>query len=278
MDENSGWIKLHRCLIDKAIWTCSTPEHCKILINLLIMANHEVKEWIWQGEKFKANSGQFVTSLESIRKKCGKGITIQNIRSALEKFKKLEFLTYESTKTGRLITIVNWQAYQSINEYSNKDSNKEPTNDQQTGNKEPTTNKNDKNNKNVRSNIYTPEFEKFYSEYPRSENKSQTFINWKSKLKNGLTVDLIMKAVENYKIKCEDEEKEKRYCFNSSNFLGKANYVNDYLPKNFDPSKIKSKGGTSYGADKKFTGTNETKNYTSGKYGNFFKRDIESGS
>lgn len=31
------------------------------------------------------------------------------------------------------------------------------------------------------------------------------------------------------------------------------------------------KGGTSYGADKKSTGTDEAKDYTSGKYGNFFK-------
>ncbi|MBU2701116.1 hypothetical protein Ga0466249_002227 [Sporomusaceae bacterium BoRhaA] len=137
-----GWIKLYRVLIEKAIWTCSTPEHCKILITLLMMANHEEKQWIWKGKKFEAKPGQFVTSLESIRKKCGKGVSTQNVRSALEKFKNLEFLTYEATKTGRLVTIVNWRSYQSKEDESNKDSNKRVTNDQQTSNKEPTTNKN----------------------------------------------------------------------------------------------------------------------------------------
>lgn len=270
MDENSGWIKLYRCLIGKAIWTDSTPEHCKILITLMMMANHKGRQWVWQDKKFEAKPGQFVTSAQSIIKKCGKGITRQNVRSALAKFEKLDFLTYEATKTGMLVTIVNWQVYQAIKEDANQPTNHEPTNDQPTTNQRPTTNKNDKNNKNVRSNIYTPEFEVFYAEYPRSENKSQTFTNWKSKLKNGLTVDLIMKAVKNYKFKCEAEKTENQYCYKSSNFLGKANYVNDYLPENFDPSKIKSKGGTSYGADKKSIGTDEAKNYKSGKYGNFF--------
>jgi DNA replication protein DnaD len=148
MDDSNGWIKLYRRLTEKAIWTCSTPEHCKILITLLMMANHEEKQWIWQGKKFEASPGQFVTSLSSIKKKCGKGISTQNIRSALDKFKKLEFLTCEATKTGRLITIVNWQVYQSKDNCTNKDSNKEVTKSQQTSNKEPTTNKNDKNYKN----------------------------------------------------------------------------------------------------------------------------------
>ncbi|MBP2638869.1 MAG: hypothetical protein H6Q72_4776 [Firmicutes bacterium] len=134
-----GWIKIYRCLTEKAIWTCSTPEHCKILITLLMMANSETKQWVWQGKQFEANPGQFVTSADSIIKKCGKGITRQNVRSALEKFKKLDFLTYETTKTGMLITIVNWDTYQDKPKQTNQDSNQEPTNDQPTTNHQPLT-------------------------------------------------------------------------------------------------------------------------------------------
>ena len=154
-----GWIKLHRCLFNKAIWQNSTPEQKVILITLLGMANHKGKEWEWKGKQFKAKPGMLVTSLDSICTRCGKGISVQNVRSALNKFEKYEFLTQEVTKTGRLITIVNWGIYQGVIEEGNKDTNKEVTNDQQstnkevtksqqTGNKEVTTNKNDKNNNN----------------------------------------------------------------------------------------------------------------------------------
>lgn len=156
---SEGWFKVHRCLFEKAIWQQSTPEQKVILITLLGMANHKGREWEWKGKQFKAEPGMLVTSLESIALRCGKGISIQNVRSALKKFIKYEFLTEEVTKTGRLITILNWEIYQGSALITNKEvnkevtddqqsTNKELTNSQQTDNKELTPNKNDKNNKN----------------------------------------------------------------------------------------------------------------------------------
>ena len=135
------YIKLYRILIKKPIWLRSTPEHKAILITLLLLANHKEAEWEWMGEKFKVYPGQFVTSLESIRKKTGKGITIQNVRSCLKRFEKLQFATSKATKAGRLITIINWDSYQPKKEKATKI----VTNEQQRGNKEATPNKNDKN-------------------------------------------------------------------------------------------------------------------------------------
>ncbi|MDB1728603.1 DnaD domain-containing protein [Enterococcus avium] len=140
-----GWIKLYRQLLEKPIWLESSPEQKVILITLLSMANHEEKEWEWQGVPYKARPGQFVTSLESIRKKCGKGISLQNIRTALKRFEKYEFLTNQSTKQNRLITIINWGVYQE----KNTELTKQPTVISQTPNSQLTTNKNEKNDKNV---------------------------------------------------------------------------------------------------------------------------------
>ena len=67
-----GWVKLHRELMDKAMWKDSTPEQKTVLITLLMMANHYENEWEWKGEKYKAKPGQFVTSLPSIVKSAGK--------------------------------------------------------------------------------------------------------------------------------------------------------------------------------------------------------------
>ena len=123
--QEQGWIKIFRILLDKPIWLQSTPEQKTILITLLLMANHKDKEWEWKGKKFKAKPGQFITSLNSIAKRCGNGISVKNVRSAIERFQKLEFLANESTNTGRLITIANWGLYQKQDTESGKEYGKE---------------------------------------------------------------------------------------------------------------------------------------------------------
>ncbi|UJS28466.1 DnaD domain protein [Macrococcoides canis] len=142
--QRPGYLKLHRALVEKPIWKQSTPEHKAILIQLLIMADFMPSEWEYQGVKYKTEPGQFVTSLQSIADECGKGISVQNVRSALARFERLGFLTNQSTKVNRLITIVNWGLYQAREEKTNKDTNnvtnKEVTKNQQRGNKEVTTN------------------------------------------------------------------------------------------------------------------------------------------
>jgi len=133
----AGWLKLHRDLKDKAIWKNSTPEQKAILISILMEVNYLPSEWEWKGEKFIVQPGQTIKSLQTIADLAG--VTIQNVRTAIARFEKYEFLTNESTKTGRLITIVNWGLYQGEGEPPNKPTNKEPTKSQQRPNKDLTT-------------------------------------------------------------------------------------------------------------------------------------------
>jgi Txe/YoeB family toxin of Txe-Axe toxin-antitoxin module len=144
----SGWVKVYRQLLDKPIWLKSTPEQKSILITLLLMVNHQQKEWEWEGRPYSVESGQVITSLESIAQKCGKGISIQNVRTALIRFEKFGFLTNESTNKNRLITINNWLIYQDKEEVLTNNS----TDEQQAVNKQLTTNKNDKERKNEKEN------------------------------------------------------------------------------------------------------------------------------
>ena len=109
---DTSWIKLYRKLLESPLWLNSTPEHKTIMITLLLMVNHKQKKWEWNGIEFNVKQGQVVTSLESIKQKCGKGISIQNIRSCLKRLEKLQFVTNKSTKSGRLISIINWDSYQ----------------------------------------------------------------------------------------------------------------------------------------------------------------------
>ena len=134
---NTGFIALHRKLLDSPIWQVTTVEQKVILITLLLMANHSEKKWYWQGEEFICQPGQFITSLPNIVKACGNGLTVQNVRTALKKFENMNFLTDQSTKTGRLITIVNWQVYQGKRDVDNRQPNSQLTESQQTPNRQP---------------------------------------------------------------------------------------------------------------------------------------------
>ena len=153
---NDGWISLWRCILEKPIWLNSTPEQKTLMITILLMVNHEPAQWEWKGEKFIIQKGQTITSINSIKNKAGQGISTQNVRSFLKRFEKLGFLTNQSTKTGRLITVINWDSYQ---RKKNKVT-KKVTKTQQRGNKEVTPNNKDKNNNNDnKENIYAPVIE-----------------------------------------------------------------------------------------------------------------------
>lgn len=76
------------------------------------------------------------------------------------------------------------------------------------------------------NNIYTPEFEFFYSQYPRSEDKRRSFNNWKKCLKE-YNVDDLMQACENYKSKVQGTEMQ--FIKNSANFLGRDKFFEDYI-------------------------------------------------
>lgn len=146
--QDKGWICLYRDLLEKTIWQNSTPEQKTILITLLLMANHKQKQWEWKGKKYIVKEGEFITSLEKIALMCGKGITIQNVRTSLKRFEKLQFLTSKSTNKNRLIKIENWGLYQDKENQPNKVTNKQLTSNQQATNKQLTTNNNDNNDNN----------------------------------------------------------------------------------------------------------------------------------
>ena len=120
---NDGWIKLHRCLLDKAAWKLCNEGQKVVLITILMLANREPKRWLWNGEPYECQAGQLITSLPSLADESG--VSVQTVRSAITKLEKLGFLTSESGKNGRLITITNWSTYQGAN-------GKNPTGNQQT--------------------------------------------------------------------------------------------------------------------------------------------------
>lgn len=252
-----GWVKLHRELCCKAIWQCSTSEQKVVLITILLNVNHEQKEWEWQGKKFVCQPGQMITSLASLAEKCGKGISIQNVRTALDKFEKYGFLTNQSTKTGRLISVENWEIYQSNTSEGNKESNNEPTKQSQSSHKEVTTNKNDKHYKNNHI-IYSANFESFWKAYPRKKEKAKAFKNYEARLKNGFSEEEILKAATAYAEECRSRNTEERFIKLGATFLSASTPFTDYLKEGEENGKPNQKRGEAADYYRKFFGNRES--------------------
>lgn len=203
-----GWVKLYRSLLGDPVWQLSTPNQKSVLITILLLASHKKKEWEWNGEKYQIEPGQFITSAESLAQKSGKGITRQVVRGSLDRFRRMNFITMQTTKVSTLITVVNWGKFQDESEKTtNHSTNRQPTDNQPT-----TTIKNVKNDKNEKkSNIYSSssdepaslenDFEVIWKDYPNKTGKKQAFNHYKSWRKKSKenTNDYLMNKLAMYK-------------------------------------------------------------------------------
>ncbi|MBN2480443.1 MAG: hypothetical protein JXB19_01785 [Bacteroidales bacterium] len=137
---SGGWVKIHRKIINSPLYRSLNSKQRDVMIQCLLMANFKENEWEWHKKIFKCQPGQFITSLESLKEKCARDVTIKNIRTALIKLEKWKFLTNESAKTGRLITICKWEEYQLDENETGKQIGKQVANKWQTSGKQVATN------------------------------------------------------------------------------------------------------------------------------------------
>lgn len=235
----SGYFKLYRELLNKPIWLNSSNEQRVILITLLAMANWKETEWDYYGEKIKLNPGQFIASAPAIKERCNSSeITIMKIRTALERFEKLDFLTVsltgKSTKSGKLITIVNWRLYQSNEEEDNRQNNRQ--NNKEITDRQPTDNRHIKEEGKEYKELKEDKekgFERFWELYPSKRKKPVARIAWMNmRVHSEEQYALINAAVERYKKTNQWQEENGRYIPDPDTFLQDERWTDEIkLPK-----------------------------------------------
>jgi len=135
----SGWIKLHRTLLEWE-WMSDTNTF-QTFIYCLLRANFEDKTW--RGIEIKR--GSFYTSLDTISNETG--LSVRQIRTSLDKLQMTGELTGSKMPRGRIITVLNYDKYQEVDRLSVS----EKAGSRQALDRLVTTNKNNKNiiNKNI---------------------------------------------------------------------------------------------------------------------------------
>jgi len=130
---NNGWIKIHRKLKDKGYYRKSQYVH--LWLHLLLSANHETKEFMWNNNIIFIKEGQLLTGRKQLSHETGiSQTTVERILKMLENGHQIG---QQKTTKYRLITILNWTTYQKTD---SKTDSKRTTSGQQAD-----TNKNDKN-------------------------------------------------------------------------------------------------------------------------------------
>lgn len=126
--QDPGFIKISRNILEWEWY--SDPCTKSVFIHCILKANW--KDKTWKGVKIKR--GQFVTSLAVLAEETG--LSVKNVRTALDHLKATNELAIEASPKGRIITVKNYAKYQDV---ANK-----PANDRQTGGKQAATTKKEK--------------------------------------------------------------------------------------------------------------------------------------
>ncbi|MGL6121413.1 MAG: hypothetical protein ACRC0V_13030 [Fusobacteriaceae bacterium] len=145
-----GWIKLHRKIIDNFLYPKKEFSRFEAWIDLLLISNHKPNKIMIKNETFDCMRGQTIRSIETYQKRWS--WTAQKVRSFFELLKKNNMIEIKTNSKTTILTICNYDSYQSEQQTDNK----QITNGHQTDNKHLTTNKNEKNenNENNEKNIY----------------------------------------------------------------------------------------------------------------------------
>jgi hypothetical protein len=224
----SGWIKLHRNLIN---WEWYTDIPAKTLfLHCVLKANH--KDGSWKGQDIKR--GEFITGLPSLAEQTG--LTIQQTRTALRKLKSTCELTVKSTSKFSVITVNKYDEYQDTNTQVNSQSTGNQQTNQQASNIQSTTNKNVKNDKNERMKEINESFEIFWklTKFPkrRQDTKGDLKKKYVSIVKDGTKHEDILFASDIF----AEVHKGDEYAIGMRKFMVKET-IEQYL--NEDMSKQK---------------------------------------
>lgn len=133
-----NYIKLNRKILEWGWYTDTNT--FKLFLHLLLSANYKDGEFL--GIQIKR--GQALKSISKLSVETG--LTVQNVRTAINHLKSTREITCHSTKYGQLITVEKYALYQSNEYVSNTQPNRELTSNQQGANRELTSNQQCANN------------------------------------------------------------------------------------------------------------------------------------
>ena len=175
MADNNGWIKLHRKIIDSAVF--ENPKILKLWIWCLCKASHKGYESMVGNQIVVLQEGQFIFG----RKKASSELKIKEsmVYKYIKLLEKLEMINIKSNNKFSIITIEKWAFYQFDNDEEQQQKEQQRNNKGTTKEQQRNTNKNVKNVKNVKEIIY--------SDVPELNETIIAFIDYRKSIKKPMS-------------------------------------------------------------------------------------------
>jgi hypothetical protein len=185
---NRGYIKVWRKIIE-AGWL-QNHKLCAFWLWCLLKASHKEYDLVVGCQQVHLMPGSFVFGRKAASKELR--MSEQQIRTLLDFLKTSQNITIKTTNKFSIISIVNWDIYQTEENEINQQSNQPLTNNQ------PTTNHKQecKEYKNINNNIYSDDFLKFYSLYPNKKEKPAAYKSWQKLSKTRPPLQTILDAIQ----------------------------------------------------------------------------------
>jgi hypothetical protein len=154
MAKKGSYIKLHRCILDSAVF--DDAEVLRLWIYILCNANYEDKDCIINGKVFHLKRGQMPAGRQKIA--LALGINDSKVQRSLKILENLGCITKEVNSKFSVITVENYGKFQGDSEKANSKTTANPTAKQQQTNQQNNTPKEINNNINNNINIspYNP--------------------------------------------------------------------------------------------------------------------------
>ncbi len=169
----SGWVKLHRSLLDNGL-LCH-PEANAVFIWLLLNAAWKDKSYATRYGVIHLKPGEVIVGRMKLAKELDQ--SEQNIRTALKLLSDMKIITIEITNRYSRITLVNWEKYQSVEDEVTSTS----TSNQPAANQQLTTDK--EGNKENKEKKEPEGFLLFWNLYSKKTTKAEALDYWTRKLR-----------------------------------------------------------------------------------------------
>ena len=141
---DKGYIYLERKIRDHWLWNDKPFAMGQAWIDLILSANHEDKDIIFNGEKVRVKRGQFITSISKLGEKWG--WDRKKVRRFLNALKMDNSLDIKVTTHGTTVTLIKYSVFQ------NKRTANRPTNAQPMGQQMPSHSPQTRNYKELEGN------------------------------------------------------------------------------------------------------------------------------
>lgn len=105
-----GWIKLHRQSVDNPMYHSEPFDKWHAWTDLLLMVNHERKQFISKGQLVTLEAGQTVTSMAILAERWQ--WSVNKVRRYFRLLSDTGMCITNGTPNGTTITVVNWAKYQ----------------------------------------------------------------------------------------------------------------------------------------------------------------------